>query len=91
MSADTRPMTLPIVERLRHDAEQMIAQDAFYWARATNEAADTIEELVEALRKAAPFVGHVAVHDPEAMVAGSRARELCDEIDALLAKIGGDS
>jgi hypothetical protein len=47
-------------------------------------------ELVETLRKAAPFVGHVAVHDPEAIVAGSRAGELCDEIDAILAKIGGE-
>jgi hypothetical protein len=80
-------MTLPVVERLR----EPWTQEQSRRPHTEHEAAGTIEELVEALRKAAPFVGHVAVHDPEAMVAGSRARELCDEIDALLAKIGGDS
>jgi hypothetical protein len=79
----SQPMTRPIVERLRHDAEQMIAQDAFYWARATNEAADTIEELVE---KADLLVETLYLHDlpPKTLNA-------LTELEIVLAKIGGDA
>lgn len=49
------------------------------------EALALIEQLVEALEKAAPFVGWASTRGQ--IVAGVDAGELCDVIDALLASL----
>jgi hypothetical protein len=79
---------LPVVERLRAYAVPWKAHGWTDEAKAINEAADTIEELYSALVKAAPFVGWASTRDQ--IVAGVRATELCDLIDALLAKLEAD-
>jgi hypothetical protein len=46
-------------------------------------------ELVDLLKRAAPFVGWAAKYEPK--LAGEVSDKLCDEIDTLLAKIGGEA
>lgn len=77
-------MTLPIVERLRQ--KELSGSKVVSGERVTNrrnfdgdEAADTIEELVEALRLA-----RAAIVPQPAVV------PLLGHIDTILTKIGGD-
>jgi hypothetical protein len=81
-------MTLPIVERLRYTAEKGVfrAVAANKYASA-DELADTIEELVEALLSARNEID-------EQLAIGFNAESfelLVEELDRVLAKIGGDS
>lgn len=83
-------MTLPIVsdaDMLRTFAadysDQLLIEDR----ECIERAADTIEGLASLLTRAAPFVGWAVRY--ERKLAGEVADRLCDEIDALLTKIGG--
>ena len=82
-------MTPPIVERLRTFAIRyaVIADapevDGSLPEHAFNEAVDTIEELVEAIREARLYIEGRRPHHPEEV--------MLEIIDALLAKIGGDA
>jgi hypothetical protein len=85
-------MTLPIVERLRFRPQvwsggRIVAESAEYLNPDGPEAAKLIEELVEALLSARNEID-------EQLAIGFNAESfelLVEELDRVLAKIGGDS